>query len=67
MYKKKLKIAYITREDAKDKTKWSGLSYNIYNCLLDTGHKVELFSSVTSVFEKFLKIIEFLFINKNKI
>ena len=58
---KKLNISYITREDATDKTKWSGLSYNIYNCLLKTGNKIELISPITSIFEKFLKIIELLY------
>ena len=55
---KKIRIAYITREDARDKSKWSGSSYNIYNCLLKTGHKIELIGPINSFFEKFLKIIE---------
>ena len=38
---KKFNLAYITKEDSRNKKEWSGSSYNIYNCLLKTGHNVK--------------------------
>ena len=58
---KKLNIAYITKEDSNDKTQWSGTSYNIYKCLLKTGHNIERYGPFKSFFEKLLKIYELFF------
>jgi glycosyltransferase involved in cell wall biosynthesis len=58
---KKLNLAYITKEDSRNKKEWSGSSYNIYNCLLKTGHNVKRCGPYNTIFEKILKIIEFFF------
>mgnify|MGYP001159971337 CR=1 FL=1 len=55
---KKFNLAYITKEDSRNKKEWSGSSYNIYNCLLKTGHNVERCGPYNTIFEKILKIIE---------
>ncbi len=55
---KKLNIAYITKENSRDKKEWSGTSSNIYNCLCKTGHNIERYGPFKSIFEKFLKVIE---------
>ena len=55
---KKLNIAYITKENSRDKKEWSGTSSNIYNCLRKTGHNIERYGPFKSIFEKLLKVIE---------
>ena len=55
---KNIKIACITRENSLDKNQWSGTSYNIYKCLLNTGFNVIRIGPINSYFEKFFKILE---------
>ena len=55
---KKIKIAYVTRENSQDKDQWSGTSYNIYKCLLNTGLDVISIGPINSYFEKFLKSLK---------
>ncbi len=55
---KKLNIAYITKENSRDKKEWSGTSNNIYKCLRKTGHNIERYGPFKSIFEKFLKLVE---------
>jgi len=55
---KKIKVAYITREDPKDKNKWSGIPFNIHKCLKKAGFQVIRIGPITHHYEKILKIIE---------
>ena len=55
---KKINIAYVTKEDSRDKMAWSGTSYNIYKCLKKTGHNIIRLGPYHSFFEKFLKLVE---------
>lgn len=55
---KKIKVAYITREDPKDKNKWSGTPFNIHKCLKKAGFQVIRIGPITHHYEKILKIIE---------
>ena len=36
---KQIKVAYLTREDPKNKNYWSGTSFNIYKCLKKSDSK----------------------------
>ena len=55
---RKINIAYITKEDSRNINEWSGTSYNIFKCLIKTGHKVIRLGPFYSNYEIFLKIIE---------
>ncbi len=55
---KKFNLAYITKEDSRNKKEWSGSSYNIYNCLLKTGHNVKRYGPYKTIYEKILKLVE---------
>ena len=55
---KKFNLAYVTKEDSRNKKEWSGSSYNIYNCLLKTGHNVKRYGPYNTIFEKILKLVE---------
>ena len=55
---KQIKVAYLTREDPKNKNYWSGTSFNIYKCLKKSGFQIITVGPIKSVFEIFLKIIE---------
>ena len=55
---KKIKVAYITREDPKDKNKWSGIPFNIHKCLKKAGFQVIRIGPITHHYEKILKINE---------
>ncbi len=55
---KKIKVAYITREDPVNKNAWSGIPFNIYKCLKKGGFQVIRIGPITSFYEKILKIVE---------
>ena len=58
---RKINIAYITKEDSRNIKEWSGLSFNIFKCLVKTGHNVVRLGPFNSNYEKLLKIIEFFY------
>lgn len=55
---KKIKVAYITRENPVNKNAWSGIPFNIYKCLKKGGFQVIQIGPITSFYEKILKIVE---------
>lgn len=55
---KKYNLAYITKEDSRNRKEWSGSSYNIYNCLVKSGHNVKRYGPFNTFFEKILKLVE---------
>ena len=61
----KIKVAYITSEDSKDKKQFSGASHGIYQCLKTASFDVVRVGPINNIFYKlfykFLLIIEIIF------